>query len=60
MLRRRGSIFLFKNGFTRKNTRKGKVWMPGTKNGDTLGEAMNLCKKVSKHKNSENGNTCSA
>jgi hypothetical protein len=46
--------------FQERIQEKGRVLMSGTTNGDTLGEAMNLYKEVSKHKTFENGNIGSA
>jgi len=44
----------------RKNTRKKEVLIPNTIIGDTLREAKNFNKKISKQKISKNGNTYSA
>jgi hypothetical protein len=44
----RGSIFL--EGVFNFFTGKWRVLVPSTTNGDTLGEALNLCKIVSKQK----------
>jgi hypothetical protein len=47
-------------GFARNLQENGGLLVPGTTNGDTLGEAMNLCKMVSKPKTFEERECCNA
>jgi hypothetical protein len=57
---REGPIFLERRILQAYVQGKGKVLMPSTTNGDTLGKAMNICREVSKHKPYEKGNTSDA